>query len=176
MWEIEISDSCANAENSSFNSDLTLEAIMMFSKRAAMLLIGLFAEGANCQSGQPSAVELLTGTWQAYSVGYSEQVMIVQRDNLDTGDCSHIRYKFIRDQPGYGHGPENRRSGHVWRTIAVELIPSNAEQAQCLERKVLEFSIPSDAQTRADIGFFKTRTDFEKNSEPSGWGVWIKVR
>ena len=141
-----------------------------------MLLLGLFPMSASCQSAQPSAAKLLIGTWESFGVAFSELAINVQPGFLDMGDCSHIRYAVIRDQPGYGHGPENRRSGHVWRSVAIQLVPGNAEQAQCLQWTVLEFSILLDKQVSADVALFKTRAEFGKSSDYFGWGNWIKVK
>lgn len=147
----------------------------MLPKRAVLLLLGLFSMSANSQSTQPSSFELLLGTWEPISATFNELSFIVKPGALKIGDCTPIRYQVIRDQPGYGHGPSNRRSGHVWRDIAIELVPSDGVQPECLEWKVFEFSIPTDKPVSADIALFKTRTDFDKNSEYFGWGVWVPV-
>jgi hypothetical protein len=147
----------------------------MLSKRAALLLLCMFPMSANSQSPQPKPEALLIGTWQPISAAFNELGIIVQRHVLNIGDCSDIRYEVIRDRAGYGHGPPNARSGHAWREIAIELMPDDAEHERCLQWSVLDFSIPIDSQASANIALFKTRTEFEKNSEYFGWGVWVPI-
>ncbi len=126
------------------------------------------------QAAQVSAVELLIGSWDAESRAAYGQDIIVERRTLTIGKCRHVRYTVIRDRTGHGPGPSIGTGLGGWREIALELMPSNVSQAQCLHWRVIDFSIPAEMQAHADVALFTTRADFDKNSDYSGWGVWVK--
>jgi len=118
---------------------------------------------------------VLYGRWDPGSrVFWGDGVLSVGRQSIAWGRCHDLPYRIYSDQqlpiyPGNVLGAKPK-PGAMWRVIVLE-----AAEHKCLTHgRYIQFAIPSDYQTHADIVIFRSAERLQKG-EPEAAGVFGKI-
>ena len=153
---------------------------MTMAEYASWCALGCFAVGsALCAAGvtaaESSAASMLEGYWDPDSQAFHDVGITITATRVTVGKCPAAPYSIIKDAQGQGPTAIPAEDAADWREIVIELQPEKQPQKNCVQWRVLAFSIPASMRAHADVALYSSREEFEsKPGDFKGWGVWEK--